>query len=293
MSIRDEIYTSFKKGDSLTKLIYINLAVFLLVSLVSIVSKLMLVDDSGWFAYISVPADTKLLMYRPWTILTYMFLHRDFFHILFNVLNLYWFGRFFLMFFNQKQLVGLYILGGIFGACSYIIAYNVFPYFHNAVPYSQLLGASASVLAIMMGATVYSPNMEVQLVLIGRVKLKYIAAVLFFLSLFSVAGSNAGGNLAHLGGILCGFLFATSMKRGKDLTKWINCTIDFFVDLFARKPKMKVTYGKRPLTDDQWNERKKNESALIDSILDKIKKSGYDSLTAEEKKTLFNQSPKN
>lgn len=291
MSIKAELIHSFKKGDALTKLIYINLAFFLLINLVHIICKLMLVNDDAIIGYLAVPANPLLLLYRPWTLLSYMFLHEGFIHILFNILNLYWFGRFFLMFFNQKQLVGLYILGGIIGALAYIAAFYFFPYFQQEFPAdSILLGASASVLAIMMGVTVYSPNLEIQLLLIGRVKLKYIAAVLFFISVFSVVGDNAGGNLAHLGGILAGYLFAVSIKKGKDLTTLINRVIDFFVDLFARKPKMKVSYNKHSATDADWNTRKKKESELIDSILEKIKKSGYESLSAEEKKKLFDQS---
>lgn len=290
MSIKTDLLNSFKKGDTLTKLIYINLAFFLLINLIHIICKLMLVNDTALIGYLAVPASPYLLLYRPWTVLSYMFLHENFLHILFNILNLYWFGRFFLMFFNQKQLLGLYVLGGIIGALTYVAAFNFFPYFQQTLPHSILLGASASVLAIMLGITVYSPNMEIQLILIGRVKLKYIALVMFFISLFSIVGDNAGGNLAHLGGIFAGYLFAVFIKRGKDLTALINRLIDFFVDLFARKPKMKVTYNKRSVTDEDWNVRKKKESELIDSILDKIKQSGYESLTAEEKKKLFDQS---
>lgn len=289
MSIKTELFTSFKKGDAVTKLIYINLAVFLLLKLAHIVSKLLLINDVNLLTYLAVPANISLLLYRPWTILSHMFLHEGFIHILFNVLNLYWFGRFFLMFFNQKQLVGLYILGGIVGALTYVVAFNTFPYFQQALSSSLLLGASASVLAIVMATTMYQPNMEIQLILIGKIKLKYIAVVVFFISLFSVAGDNAGGNLAHLGGILMGYLFALSIKKGKDLTAMINKLIDFFVDLFARKPKMKITYDKRTVSDAEWNEKKKKENSQIDLILDKIKKSGYESLTAEEKKKLFDQ----
>jgi hypothetical protein len=221
-----------------------------------------------------------------------MFWHESFIHILFNILNLYWFGRLFLSFFNQKQLVALYFLGGIFGAGTYMLAYNIFPYFANYLPVSTLHGASASVLAIIMAVAVYQPNLELQVLLIGRLKIKYVAIFLFFISFFSVVGENAGGNFAHLGGIFAGFLFARFIKNGKDLTTGFNRIIDFFVDLFARKPKMKVKRGQRPLSDEQWNQNKHDENRQIDQILDKIKKSGYESLSAEEKKLLFDQRSK-
>lgn len=292
MSIRSELLLSFKKGNTLTKLIYINLIVFLLVGICHVVCRLMLFDDSRLLSYIAMPAHPIALLHKPWTLISYMFVHQGFIHILFNVLNLYWFGKLFLTYFNQKQLVGLYILGGIFGGLFYLLAFNLLPYYQTAISGSILLGASASVLAIMTGIAAYNPNMEIGLILIGRVKLIYIAIVFFFLSLFSVVGQNAGGNLAHLGGIGMGYLFALRMKKGKDLTKGLNRLIDFFVDLFTRKPKMKVSQGKRPVSDFDWNANKARENRTIDDILDKIKKSGYDSLTAEEKKKLFDQSKK-
>ncbi len=253
----------------------------------------MLIDDSIVLQMLAVPANPSSLIFKPWTLLTYMFLHEGFFHILFNIINLFWFGKLFLMFFNQKQAVGLYILGGLFGAAFYILALNIFPYFHNIASQGILLGASASVLAIVIGVATYNPNMEIHLVLIGKVKLKYLAAVFFFISLLSVAGENAGGNIAHLGGILAGYLFAINFKKVKDLTKVINKTIDFFVDLFSRKPKMKVSHSSgKPMTDYEWNAKKTQEGKMLDEILDKIKKSGYDSLSSEEKKKLFDQSKK-
>lgn len=293
MSIQSELLQSFKRGNSLTKLIYINLIVFLLVNLYHIVCRLILFDGGLVLGYIAMPANPTDFLHKPWTLLTYMFVHQGFLHVLFNVINLYWFGKLFLTYFNQKQLVGLYILGGIFGGLFYLLAFNLFPYFQTVATQSLLLGASASALAIMTGVAAYNPNMEIPLMFIGNIKIKYIAVVFFFLSLFSVVGENAGGNLAHLGGIAVGYLFALRMKKGKDLTKGLNRMIDFFVDLFSRKPKMKVTRGaKLPVSDYEWNANKAQENKAIDEILDKIKKSGYDSLTADEKKRLFDQSKK-
>ncbi len=292
MSIKSELEASFKRGDVVTKLIYINLAVFVLINLLQLISKLF-VFSIPLFEYISVSSDPYFLLFHPWTLFSYAFVHEGFIHLLFNLLNLYWFGRFFLQFFNQKQLVGLYILGALAGALFYVVAVNLFPYFKEVILYKGLLiGASASVLAIITAVAAYSPNMEITLVLIGRVKLKYIAIVLFFISSFSVVGANAGGNLAHLGGIFAGYLFAITIKQGKDLTSLINKSIDFFVDLFARKSTMKVSYKGKAMSDASWNEQRKVQAEVIDAILDKIKKTGYESLTVEEKKKLFDQSAK-
>lgn len=292
MNIRSELLQSFKHGTTVTKLIYLNVIVFLVIKLISVILTLVLKDNSFLLTNLAMPANWESLIVKPWTLITYVFTHEGFFHILFNVLNLYWFGRLFLMFFNQKQLVGLYILGGIAGGLVYFAAYNIFPYFQQALIGSSLLGASGAVLAIMMGVAAYAPNMEIGLMLIGKIKLKYLAAVIFFLSLFSVVGANAGGNMAHLGGLLMGYIFAISMKKGKDLSAGINKIIDFFVDLFSRKPKMKVTKGSRPMTDSDWNANKTNETNELNRILEKIKQSGYQSLSAEEKKKLFDQSNK-
>lgn len=293
MNILSELKSSFKQGTTITKLIYANLGVYLIINLIHIVSRLMLIDDSIVLQMLAVPANLGALILKPWTLISYMFLHEGFFHILFNMINLFWFGKLFLMFFNQKQAVALYIIGGLFGAALYILGLNVFPYFQNIASHGILLGASASVLALVIGVATYSPNMEIHLVLIGKVKLKYLAAVFFFISLLSVAGENAGGNIAHLGGIIAGYLFGIKIKNGKDLTKGVNKAIDFFVDLFARKPKMKVSHnGGRPMTDSEWNAKRTQEGKMLDEILDKIKQSGYDSLSSEEKKRLFDQSKK-
>jgi membrane associated rhomboid family serine protease len=292
MSIKQEISTSFKQGSTLIKLIYINIAVFLLVKAVFLFLQLMQVGAGNWIEYIAMPANPTVFIIRPWTLFTYMFLHEEFIHIIFNLLNLYWFGTMFLSYFSQRQLVSVYIFGGIIGGFVYLLAFNMFPYFHTIVGNSILMGASASVLAIMFAVALYVPNMEVQLFLIGRVKLKYIALVVFLISLFSVAGANAGGNLAHLGGVLAAYIFVVGIRKGKDITAGINTILDKIVDFTRRKPKMKVSY-QRPVKDAEWNANKAKTNKNIDRILDKIKQSGYDSLTANEKKTLFQQSDKN
>ena len=290
MSILDEIKKSFRGGSTLIKLIYINLAVFLAVKLIGVVFFLLSIDPTfsivNWFA---VPADISNLVFKPWTIFTYMFLHQDFLHILFNMLWLYWFGQIFLRYFDEKKLLSIYLVGGLAGAALYILAFNVFPVFSNILPMSYALGASASVIAIVIAVSVYAPNFKVNLLFFGPVALKYIAIVTIILDILSIASSNAGGHIAHLGGALLGYLYIVQMKKGRNITKGFDRFMDKVFSLFKRREKFKVTY-KRPMTDYDYNKSKAAEQKNIDVILDKIAKSGYDSLTKTEKEILFKNS---
>ncbi len=290
MSILDEIKKSFRSGSALTKLIYINLTVFLAVKLIGVVFFLLSIDPNfsivNWFA---VPADFNNLIFRPWTIFTYMFLHQDFLHILFNMLWLYWFGQIFLRYFDEKKLLSVYLVGGLAGAALYMLSFNVFPVFSNNLPISYALGASASVIAIVIAISVYAPNFKVNLLFFGPVALKYIAIATIIIDILSIASSNAGGHIAHLGGALFGYLYIVQMKKGKNITKGFDRFMDRVFSLFKRKEKFKVTY-KRTMTDYEYNKAKAAEQKNIDGILDKIAKSGYDSLTKKEKEILFKNS---
>jgi len=312
MGIKEDIHNSFKEGTSLTKLIYINLGVFVVIGLVVVVlnlfnlglefTKLLMsqnwisirqdsINGSGWTRLLMLPTNPGMLLRTPWTIISYMFFHEGFIHILFNVLILYWFGRIFLSFFSQKDLVGLYLIGGISGGFFYILAYHIFPLFTNEIPYGYLLGASASVLAIILAVAVTAPNHPIRLLFFGEVQLKWIAVVAVILSLLNASSSNAGGEIAHLGGALAGYIFAVRYKKGSNITTWINRILDKLTDLFRKKPKLRVTH-QRPVTDQEYNLKKKQENDNIDRILEKIKKGGYESLSKEEKQALFRASQK-
>jgi len=291
----DGIFTNLKRtfqaGTILAKLIYINVGLFVLIRLLTVLFVLFNLQGFPFLTYLQMPSSPELLLYRPWTIFTYMFTHFDFLHILFNMLWLYWFGQIFLHFFNERQLGGLYVLGGIAGALFFMLAYNIFPYFQGIAHTSFLMGASASVMAIVFAVSFYKKDFEINLLIIGRVKLIYLAAFTLILDLLSITSQNAGGHIAHIGGALFGIWFASRIKVGKDLTAPMNRLIDRVVNLKKRKPKMKVTY-KRTETDYEYNARKKQESVDLDTILDKLKRSGYESLSAEEKKQLFDASKK-
>lgn len=282
---------NFKVGDVLTKLIYINVGIFVLIRLVSVFLMLFNINSNSFLQYLQFPSSPELFLYRPWTVFTYMFTHFDVLHILFNMLWLYWFGKLFLTYWGERQLGGLYVWGGIAGAVLFMLSYNIFPYFQHLANDSYLMGASASVMAIVFAVAFYQKDLEVNLLIVGKVKLIYLAIFTFVIDLLAITSSNAGGHLAHIGGALLGVYFAVQIQKGKDLTRPMNRLIDWFVNLGKRKPKMKVSY-KRTETDYEYNARKHQEIVDLDSILDKLKRSGYESLSSDEKKRLFDASRK-
>ncbi len=289
-----ELKQSFQRGSIYLQLIYINVAMFVVVTLSKIILQLFNLSPGRLFDFLELPASIDRIATQPWSLLTYMFMHQDLLHILFNMLWLYWFGTLFLLFFSSKHFRGLYILGGICGGVLYIAAYNIFPYFRPLVAESLMRGASASVLAIVAATAYREPNYSIRLFLFGSVRLKYIALAVIGIDLLSVTSANGGGHISHLGGALAGLWFASALQKGRDLTAWINRIIDSLAHLFRGKtgtPRMKVkaTQGKRG-QDYDYNARRKAKSEEIDRILDKLKKSGYDSLTTEEKKSLFDAS---
>lgn len=296
-NILEEIKQSFNRGNYLTRLIYINAGVFLVVQLLSVVFYLLDISNI-WFTYLELPAFFHTLMKQPWSIITYMFMHRDLIHLIFNLLALYWFGKIFIDYFSQKQLVGLYILGGIGGAIFYLIAYNITNTFQYNIFFSYLIGASASVMAIIFALVRYIPDEEINLALIGPVKLKYLGIGMLILDIIGTTSGNAGGSIAHIGGAVTGYLFGHLMiNSGKDITEPINKLITWVNDFFKRNKKPKFTIHKNTSkTDEEWNiennNRKRKNNEEIDRILDKIKKTGYANLSDEEKKKLFDLSNK-
>jgi membrane associated rhomboid family serine protease len=300
MSIINEIKESFKKGTTLHKLIYLNLGLFLAVQIVRIV--LFLSNSYDLFPefqnYLAVPANLEVLAKRPWTLITYMFLHVDFIHILFNLLWLYWFGTIFVQELGLKKLLSTYLLGGLTGGIFYVIFYNLFPVFEGVRGESIALGASASVMAIVVAVATYQPNRKMQLVLIGPVKIIYIALAMFIFTSLVDFSVNTGGKIAHIGGALTGFLFAYYYRQGKDITLGFDRFMDKIATWFKPgKDNLKVTYkrntGQKPPTDDlEYKQQKTHEQKEIDLILDKISKAGYDSLSSREKELLFKMSDK-
>jgi membrane associated rhomboid family serine protease len=293
MGIWDDIKDTFRHGSTLTRLIYVNVAVFILITLVSVIGFLSsnpsLTDKA--VDLLSVPSSLESLISRPWSVITYMFVHKDILHILFNMLWLYWFGVIFLEYLDQKKLVAVYLLGGLSGALVYILSFNIFPVFAGVVSQSVAIGASASVMAIVIAIAAYVPDYTVRLFLFGRIKIKYLALAIFVLTSVADFSVNAGGKLAHFGGAIFGYIYSLNLKRGHDMGTGINKILDFFVTTFRPRKKLKVTH-KRPMTDYEYNKMKSEHQVYINHILDKIAKGGYDSLTKEEKETLFRESQK-
>ena len=293
MGILDDLKNSFSQGSSLTRLIYINIAVFIILAL-SAAAGFLFSNPSiqdGLMSILSVPSSITALITRPWTIITYMFVHKDIWHILFNMLWLYWFGTIFLEYLDQRKLVAVYILGGLSGAIVYIFSFNVFPAFAPVVSESVAIGASASVMAVVIAIAAYVPDYTVQLLLLGRVRIKYMALAIFVLTSVMDFSVNSGGKLAHIGGAFFGYLYTLNLRQGKDMGKSLNKIIDHIVTLFKPRKKLKVTH-KRPVTEYEYNKMKNEHQARINAILEKISKGGYDSLTKDEKETLFRESQK-
>jgi len=293
MGIQDEIRKIFKRGSNLNKLIYINIAVFVLITIFSIIGYLMDNKELSMKALnlFSVPSSLSSLMIRPWTLITYMFTHKDIMHILFNMLWLYWFGVIFLEYLDQKKLVAVYLLGGICGAIVYVASFNIFPAFREVVNESVAIGASASVMAVVVAIAAYVPDYSVNLFLLGRIKIKYLALAIFILTSIMDFSVNSGGKLAHMGGALFGYIYTFNLRRGRDLGKGLNKIIDFFVTLFKPRKKIRVSY-KKPATEYEYNKARVEHQERINKILEKISKGGYDSLTKEEKDLLFRESQK-
>jgi membrane associated rhomboid family serine protease len=285
-----EIALFFRRQSMLSLLLVINLLVFLLIQLVGVVFLLFNFAPDSFTAFFELPSSLGQFMHRPWTAVTYMFTHLDFWHIVFNLLCLYWFGQIFLRFFGTKQLCGLYLMGGIVGGLLFVFSYNVFPYFSSSVSHSYLVGASASTMAIIFASAFYRRELKINLILFGSVRLLYMALCFLAIDLLSIEHGNPGGHIAHIGGAGMGVCFARFAARGWDLTSGINFVFDRIVGLFARKRRPRKRVYRRPETDYEYNKRRHDEQVEIDRILDKIKHSGYNSLSENEKKKLFNAS---
>ena len=276
----------FKTANIVVKLIAINLVIFLLINLIAFFFGISLTRLTQWFV---LPDSLDEFIVQPWSFISYSFLHFGFWHLFWNMLWLYWFGGFVLNLFDAKRFLTVYLLGAICGGLLYVLAYNLFPVFDNNAGY--LLGASAAVRAIVVFIAAYTPNTQVRLFFI-TVKLWHIGAFVVLMDLIQLPTSgNAGGLLAHLGGALFGYFYAIQLTKGNDIGKWFENLIEWIENLFTprtKKPFKKVHRTKRGESVRPSNKQEKNSNQIkIDIILDKIGKSGYDSLTKAEKDFLF------
>jgi len=292
MSIIDDIKNTFRlQHNGLNRLLLVNVIVFIAANLCKGILGLSGYSFMPVEVNMALASDFSFFVEHFWTLFTYMFPHLDFFHIFFNMLWLYSIGTVFSEFLGSKRLVGVYVLGGLAGGLLFIAIGSLLPGTHAG---GILLGASAGVMAIVIAAAVYSPNLVMNVFLLGPVRLKYIALVCFILtSLIDIDSVNTGGKISHIGGAAFGLLFAWQYRKGNDLSRGITGIFDSVLHLFSRRPKssIKVAY-KRAVPDDVYNEMKVNEQKRVNEILDKISRSGYDSLSKEEKDFLFHASRK-
>jgi membrane associated rhomboid family serine protease len=296
-SFWDNLKNAFTRRDnSLYKLMAINLIAFFILLISRVVLTL-----SGFGAvykeglkWIMMPASLSTLVKQPWSIFTYFFLHEGLFHILSNLLFLYYFGLLVHQYLGSRKLTNLYILGGVFGAGFYLLMYNIAPYFSGAVDTSFMLGASAGVFAVVVGAATLAPQTTFVLLLFGPVKIVYIAAFYVLLSFANSIGENAGGEIAHLGGAMLGFGYIFLLRKGWDLGIPIQKVGLFFENLGTRRAP-KVSY-RRTSSPKSSSTNPANKETLtqeeVDKILDKIAEKGYEGLTKEEKRKLFEYSKK-
>lgn len=287
-NILDGIKYFFLQKSVMSRLMFVNIAIWIICLFISVFTWLFNISDISFVTKLfAVPSDISLLAQKPWTIFTYMFLQEQFWHLFFNMLMLYYGGKIFLQYFTQKQLLITYIVGGLIGALFFIMAFNVFPVFEDIKDTAFALGASASVLSILIAAAAYRPEHQINLFLLGPVKMKWVAVVFVVVDFLSITNGNSGGHIAHLGGALWGFLYGYMSRKNYDLYR-----------IFKHKPHIKVksrnteNYQQRPKSDEQYNAERAVEQEEIDRILEKIAKNGYDSLTDKEKEYLFKQSKK-
>jgi len=282
MSIVEDFKMQYRTGGVTQQLIFWNVGIGLAFFLIRAFSPPVFQIVIDWISLQSVLSEAIV---KPWTFITYAFLHADFWHLLFNMIVLNFASRLFLTYFTQKQFFGLYLLGGIFAGMVFVLT-DLF--LQND---TFLVGASGAIMAVLIAAATYSPLSEVRLLLIGNVKLWHIAVVLLILDLIQIPMSNTGGHLAHIGGSLFGFLYIKLLQNGTDLSKIVSNVIDYFVSLFT--PRKSAPFKKVHKNVNQQTKASKPKTQKditqqqIDEILDKISKSGYDSLTKEEKEFLF------
>jgi len=315
-SLLDELKDTFRHSENrLNQLILINLGVFLVMKIAVVVLTLFKLH-TGWYDSLSralgVPASLQLLIQRPWSPITYMFIHSDFFHLLFNMMWLYGIGNILQSLLGARRILAIYIAGGLAGAVVFILAFNLLPLFQGLRDH-YAVGASASVLAVVVGAATLSPDYPIRLFLLGNVRLRYLALAMVVMDLLSLSGSNAGGHFAHLGGAVFGYVYIKRLQQGQNLGLWIEQFFDAWPRFMARKKDdskgrsighasrgpLRVVKSPSPVATTAVNRGTARGSSdltprvsqqEIDAVLDKISKRGYDSLNASEKEILFRAS---
>jgi membrane associated rhomboid family serine protease len=287
--VLEKIRYHVRTADTLQRLIGINVLVFAVLRLTHAFGTLFMYPVTGleftkeWLA---VPAYLMQLLVKPWTIISYMFTHWDFMHLLMNMLMLFWFGRILNEYLGAKKLLATYILGGVSGAIVFILAFNLLPYFNASVKDAVAIGASAATMAIMMASATLLPDYTLQLLLFGSVKLKWLASIVFFIDLINISADNAGGHIAHIGGAFYGVFFILALRKGIDISGWLQLALGRSTSSSAYRTPSRSSKS----SDTSYLKSKKVKQEKLDAILDKISQSGYGSLTQQERDFLFKAS---
>ncbi|WP_353088056.1 rhomboid family intramembrane serine protease [Flavobacterium sp.] len=283
MRIWEDIKLQYRIGGIVNQVIYWNVGVFILAI------PFFYQFREGFFAYpdwLALSSSFNSWLFKPWTLISYGFLHSGFFHLFFNMVMLNFAGRLFQTFFTQKQFLGMYLFSLLFSGLAYSVAYTLLG--GDGI----IVGASGAVLAVLTAVTVCQPLMELRLLLIGNVKLWHVTGVILLLDVLQISMSNTGGHIAHLAGAAFGVLYMKLLQSGTDLSQPVTKIITFFATLVRPK-------SKSPFTSVHKNPQRKTTNTAskvvlkdkkqqqIDEILDKISQSGYDSLTQAEKEFLF------
>jgi membrane associated rhomboid family serine protease len=299
--VLEEFKNAFQRPNNAhVQLIFINVVVFMILAVVYVFTTA--AGFSPFFetlhAQLAIPAPIFSFLAKPWTIVTYSFVHdlTGIFHILFNMLAFYWFGKIFIEYLGSDKLVAVYVLGAIVGGVFYLLVYNTIPFYIEKTPLHGMVGASAAVYAVLVATATLLPDYTFFLLFLGPVRIKYIALAYIVISFLGSVGGNAGGNVAHLGGALIGFVYIKQLQVGVNWGGWITITLDWIKGLFNTRSKVKVTYRsaepKAKSTSGTSAGPGKASQDEIDAILDKISDRGYESLSKEEKEKLFNASKK-
>jgi len=289
----EELQFQLRHGSVTTKLIFANVFIFIIIQLIIVTYRLLLVDTNWSIADVIFTLDTNFIgfLFKPWGLFTSIFSHFDIWHLLFNMLFLYFSGQFFESIFNGKRLWFTYIFGGIFGGILEILAHFIFPALQQS--HTIVVGASGSVMAIFTALAFYSPNTKVNLFGVFPIRIYFIALFFLLKDLVGIASDDNIAHFAHLGGAIFGLLSIQNMYSKNNIINFLYSTIDKITAIFDKskfkKQKLKVQRGGFK-SDEQYNLDKKKRQEKTDAILDKISKAGYESLSKEEKDFLFNQS---
>tara|TARA_B100000963_G_scaffold351616_1_gene363440 strand:- start:8419 stop:9294 length:876 start_codon:yes stop_codon:yes gene_type:complete len=286
MKLKDQIQYRIQQLNIVEKIILINILCFVFPLLFRTILFLFSLSENFFVGLFELSSSFQDLVFRPWTILTYGFLHSGFFHLFWNMYLLYFSSRLLLNLFNSKIFLKLYFLGIIIGGMTFILSYNFFPVFQDTNPY--MVGASAGVMSVFIFMCTYSPNLEIKLILFN-IKLRYLGIAFVLLDVIQIPYGNSGGHIAHLGGAFFGFFYAQRLQKGFDIGLPLDNLVEKISQLFVRNSKMKTVYKSKDksIIQNQKTSIERDHQRRIDEILDKISVSGYESLSNEEKDFLF------